>query len=308
MKGVLALVVLAVLIVLVVWLVKTDFFDDIGGGITGDYFKPYDPKLPDSGSNNDEPSSGSSSDNGTDGEVPDETEKPKIPDSKIPDGFTTDDLSTYFDKVRITSVSKATTNPSSYNSIALSGSISKDESVNISGWTIRGNRGSMVIPKGVEIYSPYSQNTEQDVLMKQSQQIKIYSTRGPLGKNILLNVCTGYLDSVFTFTPKLPKNCPRIDYDEITYLKGKCQDYIRSLGTCEMPNNTNPALVGDSQCKEFTDQISYRGCYDAHQNDDDFLKKEWRIWMDDSFMRLDNSHDRLLIYDRDGFIVDEYTY
>ena len=300
--------VLAVLIVLVVWLVKTDFFNDIGGEIGGGFFEPYNPGSPSTGLNGGSSDSGSSSDDDSSDAVSKETKKPNIPDYKIPTGFTIDDLSVYFDKVRISSVSRASSNPSSYSSVVLSGSIGKDENINISGWTIRGNRGTMVIPQGVEVYSPYSQNSPTDILMKQSQQVKIYSTEGPLGENILLNVCTGYLDDVFTFTPRMPRNCPRIDYDEITYLKGKCQDYIRSLGTCEMPNNASPALVGDSECKQFTDRISYRGCFDNHQNDDDFLKKEWRIWMDDQFMRLDSSHDRLLIYDRNGFIVDEYTY
>jgi len=311
MKGVLALLVLAILIVLVVWLVKTDYFNDIGKDIgSGSFFEPYNPSSPKIGSN-----SGSSSSSGSDSKTTSskesevvEEKKPSIPESKIPVGFTIDDLSVYFDKVRISSVSRANTNPSSYSRIALTGTIGKDESIDISGWTIVGNMGRMVIPQGVEIYSPYSQNFEKDILMKQGQQVNIYSTTSPLGRNILLNTCIGYLNEVFTFVPKLPTNCPRVDYDDITYLSGECQNYIRSLGTCEVANNADPTLVGDSACKDFTDQRSYRGCYDANLSDPGFLRKEWRIWMDDRFMRLDSSHDRLLIYDRNGFIVDEYTY
>lgn len=309
MKAVLALVVLVVIIVLVVWLIRSDYFADLGSGISGDLFVPYIPNVPRGElGNGDSDSKPVEDESSTSSENSGQEEKPKIPDYKIPKGFTADDLSIYFDKVSITSVSRGGSDPGSYSRIEISGSVSKDESINISGWVIAGNKGSMIIPQGVEFYSPTGSNVPRDIPIKQSDHAKIYSTESPLGINIKLNKCTGYLETVFDFTPQLPLSCPRVDYDNITYLRGDCQDYIRSLGTCELPNNNHPAVVASSECKDFVDDINYRGCYETYGSDENFPKKEWRIFMGDQFMRLDSRHDRLLIYDRDSFLVDEYTY
>jgi len=305
MKGLLIILVLVVVVVLAVLIVSSDFGEGVSpkfdfsfiptSSFSYGYGSGYVPSGSGNGSNG-----GSSS-----GEVGSgESGESSINPSNIPDGFSVEDLSPHFLTVKIGSVWRG----KDYSRISLYAYPKSNETINVSGWTIRSNTGEMIVPQAIEVYDPYSYSAKGDIKLGRSQVLNIYSSESPVGKNFRLNECIGYLETVFDFTPPISQSCPRPDNDDLYYLKGQCQDYIRSLKSCALPDNSNPVIVGDSECKDFVDDLSYRGCFDQYRDDKNFLKREWRAWVGDLFLRMDPRHDRLLLFDKNGFLVSEKTY
>jgi len=243
-----------------------------------------------------------------------EPQKPikEIPDYKIPAGFNREELSSYFEKVQISSVSFYSYGAGAYpKTLKLYSYLEKDESINVSGWKIKGNRYEMAIPKAVMIYNPEGDNKEEDIVLSDNNYLTVYSSKSPLNKNLRLNKCNGYLNNFFDFNPDLPNNCPSIERSEYTDLSGQCQSYLMSLGRCKMPDvnfyNSLPGTDQGNACRAFLNTISHAACFKKYRNDNDFLSNEWRIWINEDF-RFDSSHDRLLLFDKEGLLVDEYVY
>jgi len=183
--------------------------------------------------------------------------------------------------------------------------------INISGWSIKSNKGDLLeIPQAVNDYDPFGSTEPSDIILNSGDYLNLYSSKSPTAKNLRLNKCTGYLNNIFTFDPTFPKSCFRIDRDEITSFTGACQSYILALRTCEEPSSTDINKFQDpldAGCRELLRGLNYRGCYDHYYLDTNFLSKELRVWLDKDFS-LDPQHDRLLLFDKEGLLVDEYTY
>lgn len=228
----------------------------------------------------------------------------KVSPYEIPQGFTENDLSPYFHKVRIGGAS-----PGSdfyYGQITLYANLSGPDGVNVSGWLLQARDGSQFIPRAVNIYDPVGQPVESDIYLKVSDQVYIYSPQSAVGLNLRLNKCIGYLENNNHFTPSLPLNCPYLDRSEVSGFSGKCQDYILSLGGCRLPDSNPLVPENDYACRSFLDTINQRGCFERHRNDQDFLSHEIRVWSGSRF--LDERHDRLLLLDKQGLLVDIYSY
>lgn len=228
---------------------------------------------------------------------------PHVPDYLIPPDFTREQLSPHFGKLKFSYVTRPGYGRH-FSEMLLYANLGQDERLNITGWQIRNWRKEEVtIPKGAEIYDPLSPPAD-DILLKSGDSVKIFSNTNPLNLNLRLNKCTGYLEKLFDFTPDLPLECPRYSQAEIRHLHPFCQDYILSLGTCEIP--TSGALAYDSQCHQFLSKLSYKPCVDEHRNDPYFIKSQWFIWIKKDI--LDPRRDRLLLFDKEGLLVNEYTY
>lgn len=234
---------------------------------------------------------------------------PTIPDYLIPSGFTRDQLSSYFQKIRISSAYA-----SSYggypSEIKLYSYLSNDEKVDITGWRIKAYRGEIIIPQAVNIYEPAGLAPQEDIVLSANNYVSIYSTNSPISRNFRLNKCTGYLENIYDFNPALPQNCPSVSRSEISYLSGGCQSYILSLSACSVPNssfyNLLPGNVEGNTCRLFLDTISPNSCFQKHRSDSDFLSNEWRVWTGQNI--LDLQHDTVQLFDKQGLLVDEYIY
>ena len=234
--------------------------------------------------------------------------EPTISPYDIPEGFILNDLSPYFRKVRIGSYTSIT--PNYYGQISMYAYIDSDKLINITGWVLKTNKGNqLVIPKGVEVYSPFGFQTPRDILVKSGDNITVYSKTNPTGVNFRLNKCLGYLEDVFDFTPPLYTNCPYIDRSEIIRFTGKCQDYILSLRSCQIPDSNPSVTLDDYACRDYLSKLNYRGCFERYRADRDFFRSEWRISVEPRlFLESDARHDRILLFDQKGLLVDEYSY
>lgn len=235
--------------------------------------------------------------------------EPTIPDNLIPSGFTREQLSPYFKKVKISSA-YASSWSAAPSQISLISSLKKGETINITGWKIKSNRREIIIPQAVDIYEPSGFWPQEDVVVSENSSVNIYSNKSPLNRNLRLNKCTGYLEESYDFNPSLPQNCPSIPRSEIIYLSGECQSYILSLWGCKLPEVSfyNTLLGSDegNACRQFLNTINPGACFKKHRFDSDFLSNEWRIWIDQNI--LDSQHDRLWLLDKNGLLADEYIY
>ncbi len=225
-----------------------------------------------------------------------------------PIGFTSDQLSPYYGKITISGISA----PSSFNPFSrISLSANSAQPIDVTGWQIKGNHAQLPnIPQTIDDFSAIGSNIKTDIVLSQNSALNIYSNRSPLGQNIRLNKCTGYLDSAYNFQPALPKTCPSPVNGSTILLSSRCQTFIRSLSACRVPtaNERNMFSAPDeSVCRAQLDQINYGGCYQEHRADPDFFTREWRVWLGYDFY-FDNQHDRLLLFDENNLLVDDYTY
>lgn len=246
--------------------------------------------------------------------TPSNSQKPyfvlEVDEDDVPFGFTTEDLSPYFGAVVISSVRHSGFfSPRITLSADFRGVL---QFVNISGWSLRSNSGNtMVIPQGVEYYDPYGIRTKTDIRLRDKNFVEIYARQSSLGRAVHLNKCMGYLEKNLDISPLLNLSCP-LPYEEdrnfIITLKGQCQEYIRSLQSCEIPDINQRWILADRACLSYLKTINYKTCYERHIEDYDFLEGRWLLWMDDDFLKIDPLHDRLLLFDDKGLLVDEYIY
>lgn len=237
------------------------------------------------------------------------TNKKPIP----PTGFTEKDLSPFWGDIQIKKITPA--NPSNYsrlNGFTLIAQKTVKNPISITGWKLRGNRNTEIyIPEALADYGYSGAGTAQNINLKAGDYAVFYSTRNPGIRNFRLNKCTGYLNSFLSFSPQLPKNCPKpYTKNELALVSGQCQNFIRSLSNCSIPTADQKnrfSQIGNNPCRQLLDRFMYGYCYDNHRNDPDFFSHEWRIWLGIS-MPFDYYHDRVLLMDESGFLVDEYVY
>lgn len=228
-----------------------------------------------------------------------------------PQGFTIDELSPYYRKVRITSVypSYSSRSPRIFS---LRANLSGNDSVKVSGWFLKNNKNNkVIIPQAIHLYNPFSfLGNQSDIVLSANHTVNVYFSKSPFGNNLRLNKCTGYLNNTYEAKPSFPNNCPSVRRSEIVSFPGECQSFILSLRRCEEPtgNELNLfTLPNNLACHDFLGEINYRGCYNNYSSDADFLSREWRVWLNRGF-NLDSLHDRVLLFDEKGLLVSEYVY
>lgn len=229
------------------------------------------------------------------------------PHGEPPPGFTESQLSVFYKKVRIGYLS-----PSA--SFGYAGRFSlyttSDTPIEVSGWRLRANRGEVVIPLAVSDYNPtiYT-STEAPISLVSGGEVSVSGDFSPISRSIRLNKCAGYLNNHAVFRPELPRQCPYVSQRDISRFSGKCQSFISSLGGCRepAPNELN-AFGFEPECINYVrDTASYGACYREHRWDSDFFKDTWYVWLG-SALPFDPQHDRVLLFDAGGRVVDEYLY
>jgi len=224
--------------------------------------------------------------------------------SNLPDWVPASKISPYFREVRLSSLRAGSSR--SQGHVTLKSSSNREEKINITGWQIKAKNGGTFVPKAVEFYMPTGLSSEVDIRLAKNDQVTIYTTMSPIGQNLRLNKCIGYIDQETKFSPALPNQCPRPDDDDVRQYSAQCIDYVGSIRSCEVPKSDPPLPYYDYQCREYLKQFTYQGCYGNHYSDPDFLSSQWRAWSGSVF--LNPKHDRILLLDRSGLVVDYREY
>ncbi|PIT92826.1 MAG: hypothetical protein COU08_00380 [Candidatus Harrisonbacteria bacterium CG10_big_fil_rev_8_21_14_0_10_42_17] len=237
-----------------------------------------------------------------------------IRDEDIPHGYTRADLSQYFGKITVDDVRRPNLNsaPPFIYTIVIAGHTGETR-VPVTNWKLQTNHGSVFIPKGDITLSPDTNVSGEAISLRDGEVLFLHTNTPPHAINFRLNKCTGYLNEE-GFLPKLPQECPEVfkTRSELSLFSAECQDYVLSLGRCEGPLSRIPEF-NDGHCfATLLTRAEYRGCFNAHRNDSDFARNEWHAWLGTNAREFsdifDSRHDRVLLLDDRGKIVDEFFY
>jgi hypothetical protein len=224
----------------------------------------------------------------------------------IPAGYTAAQLSPYFHEVRLGSVTAGT--PSYYGTIILDTDFPYNVtgSIDVTGWQIKSKNSGEYIPQAINIYDPTGLTPANDIKMRNNDTVYLYSSSAPF--NLRLNECIGYVAHVANFNPALPLTCPYVDRSQIQNFTGQCQNYINSIGQCQAPNMSSPQIPQtDYACQDYLENnFTYKSCFSQHASDPNFLSNEVWVWTGSNVV--DQAHDTVTLLDRNGLLVDLYTY
>jgi hypothetical protein len=225
--------------------------------------------------------------------------------ANIPAGYTAAQLSPYFHDVLFGSVSAAsfysygtiTLNDDDYNSTG---------TIDITGWQIKSNDGDEYVPQAVDLYDPTGLAPESDINVKTGDTVSIYSTSAPF--NLRLNECIGYAAHVANFVPALPLTCPYINQSQLQEFSGVCQNYLDTIGQCQTPALSGPQVpTNDYACMNYIENnFTYRSCFNQRSENADFLSNQVWVWTGSS--PVNQYHDTVRLLDKNGLLVDIYTY
>ncbi len=243
-----------------------------------------------------------------------QNQEPAKPKVTPPIGFSERDLSPFYKKVRIASISPL--NPYDYSPahvFTLSAESGNTETIFITNWKIKGNRrAEAYIPKGISDMSPTSLGGAQGPIgLAPGEYAVFYTNTSAIGRNFRLNKCTGFLNNFHSFVPSLPNNCPALfERSEVVTFSGSCQSFLFSLSSCAdvKPNDRNRFTgENDNGCRAIMDRFNFGYCYNRFRSQPDFFSREWKVWLNER-PNFDREHDRILLYDSAGLLVDEYVY
>jgi hypothetical protein len=223
----------------------------------------------------------------------------------IPAGFTAAQLSPYFGDVTIGGASAATFY--SYGTITLyDNDYNSTSTIDITGWELKSDIGNEFVPQAVNLYDPTGFAPASDILLKTGDTVYLYSTSAPF--NLRLNECSGYMADVADFVPALPLTCPYISQSQLQNFSGQCQQFIQSIGTCQMPNFSSPQIPEtDYACMQYLENnFTYRSCFDQHSGDANFLSNQVWVWTGSNIV--DQYTSKMYLFDQDGLLVNEYGY
>lgn len=228
----------------------------------------------------------------------------------LPSGYTAKDLSPQFRKVRISGVTKVDTARTTTNApvITIKENIgASDAAVNLTGMRIQSNAQTLLIPRAAKVYKTTGAALT-NVTLANGQSAIIIGSTSPVNANFMGNSCMAYLNSRYTFVPKLSGgSCQRPAKNDIATFSGACQDYILRLQSCQEGNPSDSRIpASDSACRTFVSKLNYDGCVDRNQTNANFSTNTWNVWAGKSLV--DPLHDRVLLLDANGKLVDYYLY
>jgi len=220
--------------------------------------------------------------------------------------------SMFRDEVLISDTQKAKVREANKEYIEIKASNTNNNPVYITNWTLKNSVGE-IATIGEASKLPYSGkiNTEEPLFLSKGERVIITTGRSPLGVSFQVNKCSGYLEQFQNFYPPLPSSCPSAVNDMQStgqQPEQECVSYVSTLPSCNIYINETPSNLSSS-CKSYIqNQINYNSCVETHENDNDFYKPEWRIYLGKNNEFWDNVSDLVRLYDQSGSLVGSSSY
>ena len=187
--------------------------------------------------------------------------------------------------------------------------------ISIGGWALQSALTGVVapIPRGATLFVLGAINRQENIYLNPGASAAIASPPSPVGTSFRENMCTGYLDSLRTFIPPLPRDCPPaseslpLTAENLRAYGDACYDFVSTLSSCmfpqEIPSNLSPS------CHIFlSNTLSYNGCVQAYRYKGDFTRNSWRIFLNSGRELWRNTHDVIRLLDESGRTVDVVSY
>lgn len=218
--------------------------------------------------------------------------------------------------------------------------------INIGGWTLRNGRDkkkyvvygstyqgqsvTATIPNfGFSLYQPYNigLSRRSAITLKDGEQAVIITGKFPTfgdvknKGNFKVNKCLGYLEDKndYRFTPPLYYQCPSPrDLPGFKSLDDVCYNFVQSINTCHQPKDVyvrdeGYCLDGNCQINSYcrnlvTQNLNLDACFNRYSKDKDFVGKEWRVYLGQTWELWESSRETISLYDKQGLLVSEISY
>lgn len=187
-----------------------------------------------------------------------------------------------------------------------------EASVPISGWTIESRKsGRITIPSAEEI--PLIDTGARQIILPPGGEVIITSGATTFGRSFRENICTGYFTQNHSFTPSLA-SCAAILFNAQELLdagyNSECVNFVKSVSKCRIPPipYEKSGRIGNACIEYVTDTYSYAGCVARFRDEKTFFKNTWRVFLNQPAHIFDTLHDRVILRDEKGLIVDEFEY
>lgn len=186
-----------------------------------------------------------------------------------------------------------------------------EKPIDVTGWTISTMRESEPIPRAFNI--PEIDAGEQDIFLPPGGEVIILSGVAAYTTNFRENKCVGYFNETYRLTPYLSNSCVDSEIDRGALLRkgfnGQCVDTIDSLPSCRRSIGPLPAGIIGAACIDYINEnFNYVGCVKNFRDDKDFLKPTWRVSLRRPRKFFNSRHDRVILRDQNGLLVDEFEY
>jgi len=234
-------------------------------------------------------------------------------------GFTDPTPAERYFKVRLSpDFGKVTISTISPSLIRLNSKLNQGETINITNWQVKGMKGTVTIPKSVEIVIPgESDLTKKNIILERNESLSIWSDSTPFRgiKSFRPNKCFGYLKDGYKSLDYSPKKiCPEVKLEDIGYLSDDCRRTVLSLDNCRgFDYSNNPQLMFDSTCQEYIDNyvsenLNYEGCVENYYTDENFFNKSWYFYLGYKITCNSPCIDTIYLYDENGLLVNSKEY
>lgn len=185
----------------------------------------------------------------------------------------------------------------------------KQKSISLDGWTVENNSGNRrLIPQASSVQLIDSPGP---ILLSPGEQIYLFSGDSPFGASFRENICSGYFNESSDFNPPLQERCPEFTNEDLLKQKfnSLCVDLIDRVPVCRQVRIGFEESAAGNDCIQFTSEhINYAGCVKDYMDKDGFFTGQWRVFMKFGQKLWNPLHDRVIIRDKDGLVVDEYSY
>jgi len=211
-----------------------------------------------------------------------------------------------------------------------------NSSVNITGWTLEnayGNRPlqttgnqavtvsseKVLIPQGTNFLDPSGNFVKSSIILKPEDTAYVL-TGGPfisypfkITTSFRENICDGYLNNTYPFSPQMSNNCPSPQNEPgIGSITDVCYNYVRYLPTCydpEVKDKNNLTNNFQQNCINYIDaHFNYAACVANHGDDADFNQPNWYVFLGLNHELWHAPDDSIKLFDANGKLVDEIDY
>lgn len=225
--------------------------------------------------------------------------------------------------------------------------LKKNETVNITGWSLTNGKGArlyqindtqikgttdrVVIPQASRVFLTTGKNYPGPIVLGPSSRVYLNTGNVPNKlpfevTSFQVNKCSGYIATTenYKFYPSLSRSCPDPEKEiDLDTLDENCYKFVRSLATCHTPEFKERTKVGDhyeygyvdgvgnlsNQCKVILkNYFNYNSCVAIHGTDPDFLKNEWRVFLNRPWELWAKTRETITLYDNMGRFVDDLSY
>lgn len=183
----------------------------------------------------------------------------------------------------------------------------------LSGMTLKSLPTGNSATIGNGVYLPYSGviNPTEPIYLSAGETAVISTGKSPVGYSFRINKCFGYMSQFQNFNPWIPPNCPLLRYEPLpkppNALEDACLDYIDSYPSCRYQTRDRDYL--SAACNNFIrEKGNYTYCVNAHKNDSNFYRPEWRIYLGRNQTLWKSSRETIVLLDQNGKTIDSYTY